>query len=122
LKKLDGDILSYIGETKGQDGVEFTIKIKLKDSITEIRGISERFTVLSLNINGNSITAIQIYAPTEASTEEEIEKFYDLLDDALINYKADRTFVMGVFNSKVRSKEFEDEEPMGTYGYGARNE
>jgi hypothetical protein len=46
--------------------------------------------VLSLNINGNSIAVIQIYIPTEASTEEEIEKFYDILDDMLINCKADR--------------------------------
>jgi hypothetical protein len=29
---------------------------------------------------------------------------------------------MGDFNSKVDSKEFEDEELIGPYGYGARNE
>jgi exonuclease III len=121
VEKPDGDILSYTGETKGQYGVGFIIKKKLKHSITEIRGISERIAVLSLNINGNSIAVIQMYAPTEASTEDKIEKFYDLLDDTLINYKADRTFVMGDFNSKVGSKEFEDE-PMGSYGYGERNE
>jgi exonuclease III len=121
-EKPDGDILSYIRETKGQYGVGFIIKKKLKHSITEIREISERISVLSLNINGNSIAVIQIYAPTEASAEEEIDKFYDILDYILINYKADRTFVMGDFNSKVGSKEFEDEEPMGPYGYGARNE
>jgi endonuclease/exonuclease/phosphatase family metal-dependent hydrolase len=57
----------------------------------------------------------------ESSTEEEIVKFYNLLDDTLINYKANRTYIMGDFNSKVGSKEFEDEEPMGPYGYGARN-
>jgi hypothetical protein len=50
IEKPDGDIISYIGETKGQYGVGFIIKKKLKYSITETRGISERIAVLSLNI------------------------------------------------------------------------
>ena len=76
-------------------------------------------TVLSLCINGTTYIIVQVYAPTESSTTEELENFYSLLEETIHKYKAHK---MGDFNSKVRHKEHEDEEPMGPYGYGVRND
>ena len=53
---------------------------------------------------------VQVYAPTKASTEEDIIEFYNLLDDTLKNYKAHRTFVMGDFNSKIGHRDYGEEE------------
>ena len=63
------------------------IEKELKHCIKEINGISDRITVLAQMINRTSINKIQVYAPTEASTEEDIIEFYNLLDDTLNNYK-----------------------------------
>jgi hypothetical protein len=84
LDKMDNaDILSYTGETNGQKGVGFIVKKHWKPNIQEIIGISERIVVLIILINGLKITIIQVYAPTESSSDQEIEEFYDLLDDTL---------------------------------------
>ena len=63
-------------------------------------------------INGTSINIIQVYAPTEASTEEDIIEFYNLLDETINNCKAHRTFVMGDFNSKIGHRDYGEEEVM----------
>jgi Endonuclease/Exonuclease/phosphatase family. len=97
------------------------VKKELKHCIKEINGTSKRITVLALMINETSIYMIQVYAPTEASTEEDIE-FYNLLDDTLNNYKTQRTFVMGDFNIKIGHRDYGEEEVMGPHGFGARNE
>ena len=97
------------------------IKKELKHCIIEINGISERITVLALMINGTPINIIEVY-PTEASREEDIIEFYNLLDDTLNNYKAHRTFVMGDFNSKIGHRDYGEEEVMGPHGFGIRNE
>ena len=121
-EKENGDIFSYMGETKGQKGVGFIIKKHLKDKITKIYGVSERITVLALTICKKKMSIIQVYAPTEASTEEESDKFYNLLDDTINDIKTDSIIVMGDFNSKIGHKESAEEETMGPYGYGSRNE
>lgn len=83
IERTNGDILSYIGETKGQKGVAFIVHKYLKPNIQEIIGISKRIAILILLKNGLKITIIQVYAPTESSCDQEIEDFYDLLDDTL---------------------------------------
>ena len=120
-RKKTGDIFSYIGETRGQKGVGFIIKKHLQSNIQEIVGISERITLLSLYINETTYTIIQVYAPTEASTKEELEDFYTLLEETIRKHKANKMIIMGDFNSKVGHREHNDEEPMGPYGYGTRN-
>lgn len=70
IEKSNGNVLSYIGQTKGQKGVGFLINKRIKNCIEEIRGVSERIAVLSLNVNKQKFAIIQVYAPTEASIEE----------------------------------------------------
>ena len=120
IELSEGELFSYISKTKGQN--VFMIKKELKYCIKEINGISERITVLTLMINRTSINIIQVYAPTEASMEEDIIEFYNLLYDTLNNYKARRTFVMGDFISKIGHRDYGEEEVMGLHGFGVRYE
>ena len=122
IEKDNGDIFCYKGETKGQRGVGFLIKNKLKHMITEIVGVSERIMILKLEASNCKITIIQIYAPTENSSEEEIENFYTQLESTMENHKSQRNFILGDFNSKVGKKSHLHEDPVGPYGYGKRNE
>ena len=73
-------------------------------------------------INGTSINIIQVYAPTEASTEEDIIEFYNLLDATLNNYKHTEHFVMGDFNSEIGHRDYGEEEVMGPHSFVRRKE
>ena len=70
IEKDNGDIFCYKGETKGQRGVGFLIKNKLKHMITEIVGVSERIMILKLEASNCKITIIQIYAPQKTAAKK----------------------------------------------------
>ena len=120
IEKTNGDILYYVGKTKGQKGVGFLVHKRYKHQIKEFIGISERIALLRMEVSNKQTTIIQIYAPTEASTDEEIESFYRELDDTINKYKSQKMFVIGDFNSKVGEKK-EEEKHLGPYGIGIRN-
>ena len=50
-------------------------------SVIGFRGISDRIIIVKLFSKPFNLSIIQVYAPTSASSEEEIETFYNDLDD-----------------------------------------
>ena len=53
-----------------------------------------------------NITVIQVYAPTSNAEETEVEQFYEDLQDFLeLTPKKDILFIIGDWDSKVRSQE-----------------
>ncbi|CAH2105471.1 unnamed protein product [Euphydryas editha] len=93
-------ILCYTGETAGKHGVGFIVKQHWKKHIESYIGISERVAILNLNINNRKISLIQVYAPTESASKDDIDKFYETLNEAMkIAHK--EVHVMGDFNAKI---------------------
>ena len=78
--------------------------------------ISDRFQDRSFNI-----TVIRVYASTSNAEEDEVERFYEDLQDLLeLTPKQDVLFIIGDWNVKVGSKEI----PVvtGKFGLGAQSE
>ena len=46
------------------------------------------------SLKRTKITIIQVYPPTEASSEEELEEFYDKLDEMIDKYRSHLNFVI----------------------------
>ncbi|GBP04929.1 RNA-directed DNA polymerase from mobile element jockey [Eumeta japonica] len=114
-------IFCYIGETKELHGVGFIIKKIYKNNITNFIGISERVALLQLKFECFSLSIIQAYAPTERSTDEEIENFYKGIEYAHTKTEG-KAIVMGDFNAKIGCPKTNDYPVMGKYGYGVCNE
>ena len=77
--------------------------------------------MISVHFQGKTfnITVIQVYAPT--SNAEEVERFYEDLQDLLeITPKKDVFFIIGDWNAKVGSQETPG--VTGKFGLGMRNE
>ena len=122
LELSNGDIFSFVGKQKGLYGVGFLVKEKWKENILEFRHISDRVTILKLKI-GNCVTSIiQAYAPTCASSEVQLEAFYDDLDEAMSYCQTEVRIVMGDFNARLGQRCDGEENVMGPYGYGTRND
>ena len=77
--------------------------------------------MISVHFQGKSFntTVIQVYAPT--SNAEEVERFYEDLQDLLeITPKKDVFFIIGDWNAKVGSQETPG--VTGKFGLGGQNE
>lgn len=69
------------------------------------------------------MNVVQCYAPTEASSVEDKEAFYDQLTSALGKiHKGEITILMGDFNAKVGGDNRGCESIMGRHGLGTRND
>ena len=64
---------------------------------------------------------IQVYAPTSTAEKDEVERFYEDLQDVIeLTPKKDVLFIIGDWNEKVGSQE--TPEVTGKFGLGIRNE
>ena len=75
-------------------------------SVIGLNGISDRIIIVKIFSIPFNLSIIQVYAPTSASSEEEIVAFYNDLDDA---YKQcgsqEMVVVMGDLNAKVGTEQ-----------------
>ena len=86
-----------------------------------IKPISDR--IISIRLDGNPVrtTIIQIYAPTSAASEDDIEYFYGRLQNLIVTVlRGDVLIIMGTWNDKIGGKAVE--RISGTHGLGDRNE
>lgn len=121
-RKINGNLFYYYGERKGYRGTGFYVHRKIANKILEIKGISERISVLKLKIQKNvNLNIIQVYAPILGSENSEIEKFYEQLEATIVKEREYYNIVMGDWNSKL-GHGVEIEGIMGPYGIGVRNE
>ena len=102
--KLQSDDVTFIYscEEKHQYGVGVFLDKECAQSLCGFWCISERIVMIRLRGRPLDITVIQCYAPTAERSEEEIEKFYQQLDQAVRQCKSqDIRLVMGDINAKV---------------------
>ena len=79
--------------------------------------------MISVRFQGKpfNITVIQVYAPTSNAEEDEVEWFYEDVQDLLeLTPQKDVLFIIGDWNAKVRSQETPG--VTGKFGLRIRNE
>ena len=75
---------------------------KIAKAITTYEPINERMMVIRLNARPKNITLIQVYASTAIAKEEDVEIFYEELEQVTKNIsKGDITMMIRDFNAKV---------------------
>ena len=104
---LDGHTIVYSGRlTQSMSGVAVSIHRKIAGALVGYEPISDRVLVVRLKAKPRNITLIQVYGPTTAATDEEMERFYQDLSQAVKQvFKGDMLLVMGDFNAKVDRRE-----------------
>ena len=122
----NGNLLCTCGEG-GQRGVGFLISRNMKSNLIAFKGNSDRIALATFRIGNqsNTLTIIQVYAPTTAATEEEIDKFYGELTECISSLQTGLKhfmLIIGDFNSKIGKRKTGEERLVGRYGYGERNE
>ncbi|CAM4973194.1 unnamed protein product [Rotaria socialis] len=118
-----GDFIWSGESTTHTKGVGLLLSAKAKQAMIGYNLISPRLISARFNATPFKITVIHVYAPTSASSEDEIEIFYDNIEKALAQTpKKDIVIITGDWNAKVGTDNTNWESVMDKYGYGDRNE
>ena len=89
-------MFSGVQEGRAKAGVAVFLSEDLSGFLKEWKCISERIVRIRLGIEGVWMTVIQVYAPTEDSTDEVKEDFYEQLQEIMKEvHKWDKLIVMG---------------------------
>ena len=120
--KMDSDDLTfyYSGGERLERGVGIMVNKTVAGCVVGYWAVSDRVIVMKINGHPFNVNIIQVYAPTQESTEEEVDEFYDQVAEAQKQCKSQEiTLILGDFNAKVGMDRYED--IVGSFGLGERN-
>ena len=84
LRTEDGHKVYYSGPTdKHEHGVGFIINNMITNTGMGCQAVSSRIITIRMKATPFNVTIIQVYAPTTDYTDEEVEEFYDLLQNVI---------------------------------------
>ena len=110
----------YSGGDTANRGVGIIMENDIHKKLIGYWPISHCIIMMKLKGKPFNINIIQVYAPTEDSTEEVLEDFYEELTRIREQCKnRDINIIMGDMNAKVRNGRHED--IVGQYGLGEKN-
>lgn len=113
--------LYFSGGRTHEHGVALLVTKAIHDCITGYVPQSDRVMLVQLNTRPIQTNLIQVYAPTEDSTDAECEKFYDDVTSVLKLVKRHEVnIIMGDLNSKVGDQRVQN--IVGPFGLGVRND
>jgi len=116
----DGYTIVYSGGNVHERGVGIILDSEYSKALKGYWPVNDRLLVIKLNGKPFDIYIIQVYAPTSACTDEEIETFYEDLEKTKNGLKSqDVKIIMGDFNAKVGNEKVAD--IIGPFGIGEIN-
>ena len=103
IQTLEGHKLYYVGnESKHINGVGFIVNKQITNTVMCFNAISDRIAIIRLQATPFSISIIQVYAPTTDHYDEEIEVFYNNLQNVIKTVsKKDILVIQGDWNAKI---------------------
>lgn len=111
----------YSGGSNHKNGVGIILHNKIAKMVEGYIALSDRIIITKLNTKPFKINIMQVYAPTTDTSDEEIEIFYEEIEEALSTTKSQEiNIILGDFNAKVgKGKE---SNVVGSFGLGRRNQ
>lgn len=108
-------------EAQRRNGVAFILNKRISHTVLKYNAISDRAISIRLQGTPVNITIIQVYAPTADAEDEDIEQFYNQVQDEIDRTsRQDLLIFMGDLNAKVGQGKHGN--ITGRFGLGERNE
>ena len=125
MKVIDGASYVYAGvkEGRARGGVGIVVVERWVDCIRSWRCVNERCIMVRLKIEGEAITIVQVYAPTDNKDNDTKEEFYAWLQEVIARtQRGDRVVVMGDFNERVGNNVGRWSDVKGKHGEEVEND
>uniref|UniRef100_W5MYU0 Reverse transcriptase domain-containing protein n=1 Tax=Lepisosteus oculatus TaxID=7918 RepID=W5MYU0_LEPOC len=119
--QLDDFSVYYSGHQElRRNGVALIAHKNIAHAVESYTIFSDRIVAICICGKPLNVTVLQVYAPTTDAPEDESERFYTKIEEALEQVpKKDIIYIMGDFNAKVGSQE--EANIIGRCGLGERN-
>ena len=119
---IDNNLVIYYGKSSGySQGVAVILSKEIKDALIGYTPVSDRIIKLRLQGKPQNLSLVQYYAPTSNASEEDMDGFYDSLQETLESIpNRDIKILMGGANTIV-GKALHSCETHGVHGLGERN-
>ena len=123
-ERKTGNLVFHSSSTNGLFGTGFIVHKRWKDAVKEFRPVNTRIAALKMEIKGIRIWIIQAHFPTSQREEEQVEEVYEEIENNLTQMRKETKHVIliGDFNASIGSREKEEENIIGKYTFGKRNE
>ena len=125
--KDGGDFMSegirviYTEGSNGQNGVAILLEEEVAKCITRVETFKDRLVMVVIKAHPVDMVVIQVYMPTTAHEEEDVDNIYEVLEEKMSKIKGkEYTVIMGDWNASVG--EGGEENYIGKYGLGKRND
>jgi exonuclease III len=125
--KEEGDFMSegirviHTEGLRGQNGVAILLNERVAKCVSRIERHEDRLLMVTIKAHPVDIVVMQVYMPTTAHPEEELDKIYEMIEERMGNIKGtDYLVIMGDWNAAVG--EGAEGGYIGKYGLGKRNE
>lgn len=101
-------LILYSGEKKqGRNGVAFVVMGKYRNNVIDFKPIDGRLAYLRLKMKPYNLSIISAYAPTETAEQEEKERFYEKLENLVMQIpKYDTIITAGDFNAQIGKENY----------------
>ena len=107
----------------GKNRIEIVVRKELAESFLEVKRVSDRLKVMKQEVKGSILNIVSTYAPQVNNSMEEKNDFWEDLDGLIESVSKEERIVLGAdLNGHVGEGNIEDEEIIGKYGAGKRNE
>ncbi|XP_063391819.1 uncharacterized protein LOC134677313 [Cydia fagiglandana] len=121
----DDATLFYTGNPSDQKsnyhGVGIMVSKELRKYVSNVTHFSNRCMMLNISAHPFNLNIIQVYAPTCDGDDQEVEEFYEGIEQLLKSVKSqDINIIMGDLNAKVGQGE--EGKIVGKFGLGKRND
>jgi exonuclease III len=119
---ISGEVkMIFSGKVKGQNGVAIVLGKRVKNCVKSIELVSDRLMMVRLRAEPKDVVFIQVYMPTSAHTDEEVEDLYSQIEEMIRREEKDSWIIlMGDMNAVVG--EGKEDKIVGNFGYGVRND
>ena len=117
----DGWTFYYSGGERHEAGVGILLGREMAEAVVGCWQVSKRVMLIKIAAKPVGLNIIQVYAPTTAYSDSEVDEFYEQVDSVRRQCKAEEvTIVMGDLNAKVGQGS--SGSVVGDFGLGERNE
>ena len=122
IKMRNGYTMIYAGDESEHQRVAIMMSQDTQKSLIAWTAVSSRTITARFYSRFKNATVIQVYAPTNESTDDEKDYFYDHLQATFDTYnRHDVVIIKGDLNAKVADDNKDMEEIMGKHGFGNIN-
>jgi len=119
----DNRILSSGREDIHRSGVALVLSPMAQKALMGYNPVNDRIITARFRTMIGCMTVCQVYAPTTAASDNDIDDFYSRLQVVFSSMpKNDIIILMGDFNAKVGRQNLDSNGVVGKFGYGERNE